>query len=359
MFHSSAIDVPQHASLHAAVGAARLGLLTSCISYDRKIDAWVTDRGLSTLEEYRQHLTIPLSSIRTQRRRWGAFRTDLLPTSTRIPLDLAVRLALSSSPLPWCLQNGLAVLHHADSTLARVCRKSLVVLKRIHIRALHRALSQQPRFSPPSLDDLTTILSCHRGFHIDSRDYLSSATSLDATTVLTPAERAAAQIIRTAGGVIDHDGYTYAMRQAGFGRELASSVLRSPFICRLERAVYGFRGTKIKPGRIQAAKGARVNRFRRSLMGAHHHTTGVRLHYSLSPPCLAEGRLPIPASTALPNGSWSASFPDGTSSTLTVRGTTIRGFRPWMRRAALEVGCVLFLDVDIDDHSIVVRLPSP
>ena len=356
VLHSSLVDAVETNALNAMVGASQLGLLSSSVHRDDNLDSWVTQIGRRTVSAYRDRLATVLPPIRRQRRQWGAFRIDLLPASANLPKETRIQLALPSNPPSWRVHGHLVVFYSSNSTLVRICRKALAALTSLCLDDLHRGIERALRSTPPSRSELAIILSSHDAFRVDNECCVSHIDPLDVNTTLTPAERSALAILRDAGGVIDSDGYIFQMQRNGHSRQLAGALLRSPFVYRVERAVYALLGTPITSGQIQTARSARSNRFRNSLVKVERHASRVELHYRLSHPCLADGRLPCPA--FLPNGQWKASLPDGSSLRCNVRGSTVSGFRPWMRRAGIAVNSPLSLQIRAELRLIRVLVPD-
>ena len=354
LVHFSEADKRRRLALDALVALSRLKLLSLPVEWDAQIDCWTTSRGGKRTSEYIRRLGSSLATIRRQRRQWGAFRIDLLPETSTTPLPVQIRLALPKSVARWGIHEDLVVTPDAKTTLSRTVQKTLVAVGTVHLSALHSAIAVYSRFDMPSVEEFRTILSSHDSFHVDDTDAVSSRVPLDPDSILTTAERAALSAFSERGGIVDHDAYTHHMLEAGVGRELAGAVLRSPFFVRLERAVYTLLGTKAKPWQIQAARHARTARFRRSLVQSMEEQSILELHYRLTNPTLSEGRLPIPSSGQLKNGRWSTRFPDGSRGTLVVRDSAIRGLRPWMRRANLNTGAQVALEIDRDRQSIRV-----
>ena len=354
LVHFSQADKKQRLALDALVALSRLRLLSLPVEWDAQIDCWTTSRGRKRTSEYSRRLGSSLATVRRQRRRWGAFRIDLLPESSTTPRPLQIRLALPNSVSRWAIHHDLVVTPGTKTTLTRAVQKALVAVGTVHLSALHSAISLYSRFDMPSIEEFRTILSCHDTLQIDDTDAVSSQVRLDPDSILTTAERAALTVFSDHGGIVDHDAYTHHMLEAGVGRELTGAVLRSPFIVRLERAVYALLGRKVELWQVQAARLARIARFRRSLVRSVEEQSILQLHYRLTNPTLSEGRLPIPSSGQLKNGRWSTRFPDGSSGTLVVRDSSIRGLRPWMRRASLNTGARVSLEIDRDGQSISV-----
>ena len=354
VWHSSEADERLTNSLDALVGLSELGLMSSRLEWDTNTASWTTGQGLRNMARYKTQLADDSAAIKKQRRHWGAFRLNLLPHSSIIPKQVAIGLATPATVAGCNVDNRLIVFPDARSVLATTARKALTALRSLAIADLHNGISQHHRLKPPSLAETHDILSVHRDFAVDRNRNVTLAERPDPSSVLTVAERTALQIMKDAEGVIDNDGYLYRMEKAGFGRELAGAVLRAPFVRRLDRAVYALRGREIGPGRIQTAKAARLNRFRNSLVRSERDSCRVTCSYHLSRPCLSEGRLPLPAADAIGHGKWRTTFPDGTNGTLLVRESSIRGLRPWMRRAGLAVGSRVSLDVDKNTRHIRV-----
>ena len=358
IWHSSEADERFTNSLDALVGLSKLGLMSSRLQWDANTESWTTDQGLQNMARYKTQLAARLrddsAAIKKQRRHWGAFRLTLLPHSSIIPRQVAIGLATPVTVAGCNVDNRLIVFPDARSVLASTVRKALTALRSLAISDLHNGISQHHRLKPPTVAETHDILSVHRDFAVDLNRNVTLTERPDPRSVLTVAERTALQIMEDAEGVIDHDGYLYLMEKAGFGRELAGTVLRAPFVRRLDRAVYALRGRDIGPGRIQTAKAARLNRFRNSLVRSERDSRRVTCSYRLSRPCLTEGRLPLPAADAIGHGKWRTTFPDGTNGTLSVRESSIRGLRPWMRRACLAVGSPISLEVDKDARRIRV-----
>ena len=353
VWHSSEADQHLTNSLHALVGLSQLDLMSARIQWDAGTESWTTAQGLQHMSRYKAQLANNSAAIKRQRRHWGAFRLNLLPRSHTIPDQVAIRLATPST-VGYNVDNRLIVFPDAKSVLAKTARKALTALRSLAIDDLHNGVSQYNRLEPPSVDETHDILSVHRDFAIDLNRNVTLTERPDLRSVLTVAERTALQIMKDAEGVIDNDGYLYRMEKAGFGRELAGTILRAPFVKRLDRAVYALRGREIGPGRIQTARVARLNRFRSSLVRSERDSCRVTCTYRLSRPCLSEGRLPFPAAEGIGNGRWRTSFPDGTKGMLSVRESSIRGLRPWMRRAGLAVGSHVSLEVDKSTRHIRV-----
>ena len=248
-----------------------------------------------------------------------------MPEESATPRPVQIRLALPNSVSRWAVHRDLVVTPGTKATLTRAVQKALVAVDTVHLGALHSAISVYSRFDVPSIEEFRTILSCHDSFRIDDTDSVSSQVPLDPDSILTAAERAALNAFSEHGGIVDHDAYTHHMREAGVGRELAGAVLRSPFVVRVERAVYTLLGTTVEPWQVQAARHARTARFRRSLISSVEEQSILELHYRLTNPTVSEGRLPLPSSGQLRNGRWSTRFPDGSRGTLVVRDSSIPG----------------------------------
>lgn len=355
--HLSETDEQMANSLHAIVKLSELGTISSRLLWNSNTESWTSEHGLRHIEQYRELLAANRGAINTQRRQWGAFRLDLLPHSDIIPTRAAIRVATPASVVDYDLDNGLVVFPNAKSVLATTARKALAALGSLAIADLHCGISQHHRLTMPTVDETRDILSIHREFVVDLHDNATLIDTPDAEAVLTAAERTALQIMEDADGVIDNDGYLYCMEKAGFRRELAGAVLRAPFITRIERAVYALRGHDIGPGKIQSAKLARLNRFRASLVSSERDSSCFRLHYRVSSPCLREGRLPLPAAGGLPQGRWRASFPDGTTGTVSVRNSSIRGLRPWMRRANVAIDAPI--SIEVEKRTRIIRVLQP
>ena len=357
IWHSTEADEPLTNSLHAIVGLSELGLVSSRLEWDANTGSWATDHGLQHMALYRDKLAASSGTIKRQRRQWGAFRLNLLPHSEIIPAQVAIRLATPTNVVGYNVDNRLLVFPNAKSVLAATARKALAALSSLAITDLHIGISQHHRLTMPSVDETRDILSAHSDFVVDLNDNVTLAEMPEPLAVLTSAERTALQIMEDADGVIDHDGYLYRMEEVGFGRELAGAVLRAPYITRMERAVYALRGRDIGPGQIQSARLARHNRFRASLVSSEHDSYYLRWHYRVSSPCLREGRLPLPAGGGLRHGRWQASFPDGTNGTLSVRNSSIRGLRPWMRRANVAIETPI--SIEVEKRTRVIRVLQP
>ncbi|MYK60467.1 MAG: hypothetical protein F4034_00570 [Chloroflexi bacterium] len=354
LVHVSEADGRQRLALDSLVALSRLGLLSLPVEWDAQIDCWTTARGRKRTSEYAHRLDSSIAAVRKQHRQWGAFRIALLPEASTTPRPVQIRLALPNSVSTWAIHHELVVTAGTRASLINSAQKVLTAVGAVQAQALHRAIAVYARFDMPSIAEFRAILSCHESLYIDDTDAVSAIVPLDRDSILTAAERTALNVFSEHGGIVDHDGYTHQMFEAGFGRELAGAVLRSPFVVRLERAVYTLLGTKVEPWQIQSARNARAARFRRSLVKSVEEQSVLRLTYRLTSPTIREGRLPIPSSGQLRNGRWTAQFPDGNRGTLIVRDSTIKGLRPWMRRASLNTGAQVALEIDRSRQSIRV-----
>ena len=358
VLHSSMVDDRLRAHPHALPRLCGLRKLSAGVEYHEDIASWVTDRGHAIIADYRERTLNSelLRHIKRKRTTWGAYPLSLLPPSRTLPPEQLVKTVTSADAAPWRLEDGMVVFPGARSTLVRLTRKALAALGTIHIRDLHAGLDRNVRFSPPSSRQLRAILSTHDDFQVSEDGYVAPVNAQDVEVLLTAAEHTALRILRHSNGVVDREGYIHHMISAGFRPELASCVLRSPFISRVERGIYALRGMTMDADRVQLARNAPFHRLRSSLVKVEHRPSRLLLHYRLSPPCLTKGRLPLPSDTRLRPGKWRASFPDGTFAQLTIRAGAIGGLRPWMRRAALVVASSISLAVDTEYRSIAVTL---
>lgn len=301
------------------------------------------------------HLRTTASTIARQRRHWNAFRSTLLPHSDFLPITTLVHIATAGHPVLPKLAEGLIVFPTGASILTRRVSKVLLALTSVAVRELCLALADDARLSCLSQPDVYCILNSHRHFRI-TKGHVHLADNSKPLSSLTPAQQAALRILQDNHGIVDREYYLHRMTDADFGQPLATAVLRSPFIVRLERGIYALRGSVITPDQLQATRHASTNRFRASLLRHRNHADAIVLDYRLSIPSAATGQLPLPASHPLQLGNWPVVYPDETSGTLQLRATSLRGLRPWLRRANASVGLRFSLEVDTEARIIYVTL---
>ena len=338
--------------LHALVRLSGLGTQPT-LYWDTSAKAWMTDDGRNTLRRCKREVKDGLPTIKRLRRRWGAVPMSYLPCAEGVSRALAAQIALPSQ-VHWTIVDDLVVIPEAKSTLARLARKVIAAVGSVPVTRLQQGLEGTDRFDPPMLDETRLILANHADFRVTESDAIELVGTPDAEPVLTSAERTALAVINKAGGVVDVDGYHQEMERAGISTPLSSAILRSPFIVRLARGVYGLLGHDIEQWKIRQAKNARTARFWRSLVRFERTGQNVRLDYCLTRPCVVSGELPLPPSMEVSPGRWRANFPADINGGLSIRSVKIHGLRSWMRRAG--VSCESCVTIIIDENQRIIRV---
>ena len=292
-------------------------------------------------------------TTRRQLRHWGAFRTSLLPKSGMIPMEMGIHMLATSRRCNWHIKDGLVVLPTASSVLARRASKLLLALTSVTIRDLCKSIQEDGRLAPLTDEETACILKAHDRFR-SNRGQVRLVRGTQPLIALTSAECAALAVFHRSDGVVDRELYHHSMITAGFQGPLADAVLRSPFIVRIERGIYALRGRSFRPSQIRFAKQASSNRFRRTLVRFTQDNAGAILHYRLTIPSVNTGRLPLPSSVRLQVGDWSTYFPDDTIGMVQVKKSSLRGLRPWMRRAGVSVGSRITLEMNKENRVIHV-----
>ena len=321
--------------------------------WDSNAQAWMTSKSYNTLGEYKQLIANDLRAIRKLCNRWGAIPLDMLPQMEGVPRAIAAEVALPPT-VDWRITGDLVIIPNGESQLVRLARKIIAAIGPIRITHLQEALRRTSNFSPPSCQVTTLILSSHGHFRVSDGDILALVDTVDSHSTLTFADRTALQVIRKAAGVVDRDGFLQELERAGISTSQAVAILRSPYITRLATGVYGLLGDDVDQWRVRHAQHAKEARFRRSLVGHGRELGVVWLRYSATRPCLS-GKLPLPASVATTlRGTWKAEFSDGTTRSISIRGSAISGLRPWMRRASVAHGVGIM--VTIHEQTRVIRV---
>lgn len=356
--HSSEILPDSQPLLTALAYLSALGVQPT-LHWDCDAQAWFTSKSSLHLREYKRLIAKRLPAIRRLCGRWGAVPLDMLPQMKEVPRAVATQVALPST-VDWEIVDDLVVMPNGKSTLVRLASKAIAAIGPIRITQLLDALRGKNGFSPPSVRETKLILSSHGHFRVSEDDTLKLSGTVDSKSMLTSADRTAVEIIRKAAGVVDRDGFLQEMAREGIGTSRASAILRSPYITRLAKGVYGLLGDGVDQWRVRYAQTAKERRFRRSLVDHEQDWDGVWLSYSVTRPCLS-GRLPLPAFLANNlRGTWKAEFSDGTTGSFSITGSTILGLRPWMQRAAVSHGVRII--VTIHEKERIIRLgvsPNP
>ncbi len=308
---------------------------------------------------YLAELMDVVEPIKRQVRRWGAFRVDQLPKSQVFPTELAIRLLAPNREIVHDRQRGLVVVRTPSSVLARRASKILVALESITMLDLCSAIRSDDRFVSLSCEDVSCILKHHSRFRVD-RDRVILDRESKPLARLTTVEETALSVLRDSNGIVDREYYHHAMSTMKIGKPSADAALRSPFIVRVDPGIYALLGRDCHPKEIGAAKAEKARRFRSTLVRFElDQDTGIAFfYYRLSIPSIRSGRLPLPSSARVSSGAWTTHFPDGTEGTLQVGSGSLRGLRPWMRRANSSVGSDIVLKVCKNNRVIHVIEPG-
>ena len=205
---------------------------------------WLAELGVIPEVTWRDDLEVLLSSAGQKRwfesgrmnERLAAIRKRLRAEFRRVgaaPLALAVEartaaLHLAKAAIP----EGSRVIECDDflvpspgvrSSLARVVQKMLEVAGALGMSEIHAGVVREPRLRPvPPRDVVSAVLREHPGFTISDGRINSVGLS---GSKLSGAERAAVEVFRKAGGMVDTYEFVDAMMEAGFSAPRANQIL--------------------------------------------------------------------------------------------------------------------------------------